>query len=161
MNRFILSQFTLIMSLCIAGCGGTTQQMVHLPDQSKYIEVEDKGRIYVIGSPFSFNMVSHSTTVSVIADDKHIGYIAGHRYLCWEREPGISNISGQVYTSKSVVSLFVESGKVYYILAHIGPDWKTINPLIPGSGEMSVRLEIVNDEEGKKALFDYKPPEQR
>ena len=156
--RFITIVIAFNLSLLLSGCG-TTQQKVHFPEQGKYVEEEGKGRIYIIGSPFSFNLVSRSTTVSVVADDKHIGYIAGHRYLCWEREPGLSTIAAYVYKSKSVVSLNIESGKVYYILAHVGPDLGTINPLVPGSGEMAVVLEAVNEEKGKEALFETKPPE--
>jgi len=54
--------------------------------------------------------------------------VNSHSYLCWEREPGIATIAGY-YGNESVVRLNVESGKLYYILAHIGPAWKTINPL--------------------------------
>jgi len=158
MIRFITIAIVLFLSVFLSGCG-TTQQKVHFPDQNKYVEDEGKGRIYVIGSPLFFNLASRSTTISVIADDRHIGYIAGHRYLCWEREPGISTIFAYVYKSKSVVNLNIENGKVYYILAHVGPAWESVNPLVPGSGEMSVRLEVVNTEKGTKELLETTSPE--
>jgi hypothetical protein len=153
MKRFLIFTFALILLLLINGCG-TTSQTVRFPDQTKLVEEQGKGRIYVIGKPFFMNIASHSFPISVNADYKLVGYILGHSYLCWEREPGIATIFSDMR-----IDLNIESGKVYYVLAHIGPAWETVNFLVPGSGEIVVRLEVVNEEKGRKALLEAKPPE--
>ncbi|QWV94483.1 hypothetical protein KP004_04665 [Geomonas oryzisoli] len=156
--RFIRIVAFIVFSLLSCGCG-TTKQMVHFPEQSKHVEESGKGRIYLIGKPFLLNIASHGTTVSVIADDTHIGYIAGHRYLCWERVPGISTITAYADQSKSTVDLKVDAGAVYYVIAHVSPDWSPADFLLSGGGKIAVTLEIVDNEKGRKSLLDAKPPE--
>jgi len=166
MNKYIALLVVLTGLIILAGCG-TTQQMAHFPDQDKLVEEQGKGRIYVIGSPFVMNLASHYAAISVIADEKLVGYIDGHSYLCWERETGVTSIlvfPGYMTipghpVRKNVISLNVESGQVYFILAHIGPDWETVNFFMPGSGELAVRLEVVNAEIGREKLLKSEPPE--
>jgi hypothetical protein len=115
--------------------------------------MQDKGRIYVIGSPLFGYMVSYTITTTIIANKKWIGDIVGHSYLCWEQEPGVAAISAKRIIS-NVVNFNVVSGHTYFVIANIVPT----NIL---NGTMSVRFEIVSEEAGKKALLDAKPPEQR
>ena len=113
MIKFFLYNIILLLMLCSAGCG-TFKQVVYFPDQSKFVEEEGKGRIYVIGNPLFMNMASYIVTLTVVADQKWIGDIVGHSYLCWEREPGITIIRGRQLES-NIVNLTVESGKAYYV----------------------------------------------
>jgi hypothetical protein len=151
MVRFFIYCFTVIILLCNTGCG-TTKQAVYFPDQNKLVEEQGKGRIYVIGSPLLGYMASYTITTTILANKKWIGDIVGHSYLCWEQEPGVAVISGRRIKS-NIVDFNVVSGQAYFVIAHIVP----INFL---NGTMSVRFEIVSEEDGKKALLDAKPPEQ-
>lgn len=157
MKRFLIGLIVLILALALPACG-TTQQTIRFPDQSKYVEEQGKGRIYLIGRPFPFNLGCHYITVSVIADGQHVGLISGDGYLCWEREPGNSVVAAYVDQNQSTVSLSIESGKAYYVIAHVSPAWETVNVLVPGSGKAAVKLEVVNEGEGKKALLKCKAP---
>ena len=169
-NKFIVPLFLVLLVLhALVGCG-TTQQIAHLPDQSKLIEEQGKGRIYVIGSPLFMNLASNNITITVAANEKLIGYIVGHGYLCWERDPGTETIValpeaevyyGGHYKSKSTVDLYIENGKVYYVLLHIFPAWENVFQLHPGGGEIHTKLEIVTEEQGKEELLKCKPPEKK
>jgi len=157
MQKFIAYHIAIFILTCITGCG-TTRQMVHFPDQSKVVEDQGKARIYVIGSPLFMNLASNNVTLTVVADKEWIGDIVGHSYLCWEHEPGIVTISGRRLRS-NIVNINLESGKTYYVIAHIGPDFKNASFLIPGGGEIIVRLEQVSEENGRVELLKCEPPE--
>lgn len=158
MIRVILLQLAIIVALSISGCG-TSKQMVHFPDQSKLIEAEGKARIYVIGRPLFMQPASHSATLTIVADQGWIGDIVGHSYLCWEREPGTLTIVGR-RLSGNVITLAVEKGRVYYILAHIRPGFDATS-FSPGGGHIIVNFEIVDNKEGEDALRESKPPEEQ
>ena len=152
----------LLFSLLVAGCG-TTSQYVRVPDQSQVVEDQGKGRIYVIGRPFAINIPSHNVSMRVTDDGERIGSIVGRGYLCWERAPGIAMIVSEPASSPyvSVITLPIESGKVHYVFAHIGPKWSAWMFLVPGGGDLAVRLEVVTEAQGKRALAGSKPPEQQ
>jgi hypothetical protein len=160
MNRLLVFIIILIALYLLAGCGGTMKQMVPFPDQSKVVENQGKGRIYVMGSPSLMNLASHHVTSSVLEGDKIIGYIADHSYLSWEREPGDIKIYSYLGNSTSVVNLSVENGKVYYVLLNMFPAFETIFDVHPGGGNIHAKLEVVDEETGKKELLKCKPPER-
>lgn len=156
MNRFLGFILMVIVAYLFTGCGGAIKQLAPFPDQSKIVEDQNKGRIYIMGSPSFMNLASHYATVSVIADDKHIGYIAGHSYLCWEREPGVTTVSSYIGNSTSDVKLLVENGQVYYVLLNIFPALENPFDMHPGGGKIHARLERIDEEEGKKELLKCK-----
>lgn len=158
MHRVIFLQLAITVALLISGCG-TSKQIVHFPDQGKLVEEESKARVYVIGRPLFMQPASHSVTLTIVADQEWIGDIVGHSYLCWEREPGILTIASR-RLSGNVVTLAVEKGKVYYILAHVHPGFDATS-IAPGGGHIIVNFEIVDNKEGEEALRKSKPPEQR
>ena len=158
-----------LIVLCLLTACGTTSQFVRVPDQSRVVEDEGKGRIYVIGRPFSINIMSHNTNMRVFDGGELIGGIVGRGYLCWERPPGIATIASEAAASPygSVLTLTIERGKVHYVLAHIGPKWSVgmFLPVwrhsVPGGGYLAVRLEVVTEDRGKAALARSNPPEQK
>ena len=154
--------YALIVLFLLTACG-TTGQFVRLPDQSRVVDDQGKGRIYVIGRPFAINIPSHNVSMRVTDDGELIGSIVGRGYLCWERAPGIATITSEAAASPygSVITLTIERGKVHYVLAHIGPKWSAGMFLVPGGGHLAVRLEVVTEDQGKTALAGSKPPEQK
>src|SRR5512139_814943 len=152
MQRY-LTVLVLLFLFLIAGCG-TTSQYVRVPDQSRVVDDQGKGRIYVIGRPFAINIMSHNVRMRVTDDGELIGGIVGRGYLCWERPPGSATIVSEATSSPygSVITLTIERGKVHYVLAHIGPKWSAGMFLVPGGGYLAVRLEIVTEAQGKRAL---------
>jgi len=151
----------LVLGGCIA-----TQQVVPFPDQNKLVEDPGKGRIYVIGDPLYYNYAAHKFLVTVVENERLVGHITGHGFICWEREPGTTTIMALFETpvpdyqsKKSTVNLNVESGKVYYLRMHVGVDWSSINILVPGSGNPTVKLELMQDEKGSAALLESQPPQ--
>jgi len=153
---------SLLFLLLITGCG-TTNQYVRVPNQSRVVDDQGKGRIYVIGQPFAINIPSHNVNMRVTDDGERIGSIVGRGYLCWERAPGIAMIASEPASSPygSVITLTIESGKVHYVLAHIGPKWSVWAFLVPGGGDLAARLEVVTEDRGKAALARSNPPEQK
>ena len=151
-----------IVVFLLTACG-TTSQFVRVPDQSRVVDDQEKGRIYVIGRPFSINIMSHHVTMRVTDGGEFIRGIVGRGYLCWERAPGVATIASEAAASPygSVITLTIERGKVHYVLAHIGPKWSAGMFLVPGGGHLAVRLEVVTEDQGKTALAGSKPPEQK
>ena len=153
-SRWLVSSGGLLVVVLSSGCASTTQ-FVHLPDQAVPLEDTNKGRVYVLRTAFAFNIASHSTPVTVSDGPKQIGFTAGHSYLCWEREPGDARIHSTAYHSKTL-EFNVEKGNVYYVLQHVGPAWDTLG--LPGSGELTATMELLDEEKGKKELSHCKPP---
>jgi len=152
-----------LIVLCLLTACGTTSQLVRWPDQSRVVDDQGKGRIYVIGRPFSINIPSRNVKMRVTDDGERIGSIVGRGYLCWERAPGIAMIASEPASSPygSVITLPVERGKAHYVFAHIGPKWSVWVFLVPGGGDLAVRLEVVTEDRGKAALARSNPPEQK
>jgi len=161
---------SLLFLLLITGCG-TTNQYVRVPNQSRVVDDQGKGRIYVIGQPFAINIMSHNTNMRVTDGGELIGSIVGRGYLCWERAPGIATITSEAASSPygSVITLPVERGKAHYVFAHIGPKWSAwmfLMFLVPEwlrahDLDLAVRLEVVTEDRGKAALARSNPPEQK
>ena len=152
-----------LIVLCLLTACGTTSQLVRWPDQSRVVDDQGKGRIYVIGQPFAINIPSRNVKMRVTDDGERIGSIVGRGYLCWERAPGIAMIASEPASSPygSVITLPVERGKAHYVFAHIGPKWSVWVFLVPGGGDLAVRLEVVTEDRGKAALARSNPPEQK
>ena len=152
-----------LIVLCLLTACGTTSQLVRWPDQSRVVDDQGKGRIYVIGRPFAINIPSRNVKMRVTDDGERIGSIVGRGYLCWERAPGIAMIASEPASSPygSVITLPVERGKAHYVFAHIGPKWSVWMFLVPGGGDLAVRLEVVTEDRGKAALARSNPPEQK
>jgi len=157
----------LAAGLVLGGCLAT-QQVVPFPDQNKLVEDPGKGRIYVIGDPLYYNYAAHKFLVTVVENERLVGHITGHGFICWEREPGKTSILALIETppgistgrkNRSSVDLTVESGKVYYLLMQVGIDWSSINIFVPGSGNPTVTLKLVTDEKGSKALLESLSPQ--
>jgi hypothetical protein len=151
--------FLLVAVWGVSGCA-TSRQVVPFPVQNIRVESPDKGRIYIIGHPAVMNLTSHNVRVTVVADTKWIGDIVGHTYLCWEREPGVAEISGRRIKTNDI-HLTVERGKVYYVILHIYPAIENVFQLHPGGGSIHAEFERVGEEQGKEALADSKPAEQK
>jgi hypothetical protein len=157
MNRLLKFALGLLILIQFAACVSQHQQLVHFPDQHKPIENEKKGRIYVIRHPWLWNIASHMALVSVYDGNLEIGSIAGHRgFLSWERDPGQASII--CVPGPGQVILTIENGKVYYILQHLEPDWGANFPTGLGGEGLSSRLELVDEETGRKELSKAKPP---
>ncbi|MBS1116769.1 MAG: hypothetical protein H6Q87_1153 [candidate division NC10 bacterium] len=154
--------YALIVLFLLTACG-TTSQFVRVPNQSRVVDDQGKGRIYVIGQPFAINIPSRNVKMRVTDDGERIGSIVGRGYLCWERAPGIAMIASEPASSPygSVITLPVERGKAHYVFAHIGPKWSVWVFLVPGGGDLAVRLEVVTEDRGKAALARSNPPEQK
>lgn len=167
MNKVLALFAALAAGFVLKGCIAT-QQVVPFPDQNKLVEDPGKGRIYVIGDPLYYNYGAHKSLVTVVENERLVGHITGHGFICWEREPGKTSILALIETppgisagrkSRSSVDLSVESGKVYYLLMQVGVDWSSINILVPGSGNPTVTLKLVTDEKGSAALLESQPPQ--
>ena len=152
-----------LIVLCLLTACGTTSQLVRWPDQSRVVDDQGKGRIYVIGRPFAINIPSHNVNMRVTDDGERIGSIVGRGYPCWERAPRIAMIASEPASSPygSVITLPVERGKAHYVFAHIGPKWSVWMFLVPGGGDLAVRLKVVTEAQGQAALARSEPPEQK
>jgi len=131
-----------IIPLLISGCA-SNDQYVHYPDQTKVVEDPGKGRIYLIRPKLAGVGISPDIT----NDGEAIGCTSPRGFLCWEREPGSTTISGKT-DSTSVITVEVKAGEVTYIIQTIDFGWVTTEN----------RLELATEQEGKAALKKSKPP---
>jgi hypothetical protein len=131
-----------LILLLFTGCA-TPQQFVHFPDQTKVVEDPGKGRIYVIRP----KKVGLGIPSDISDDGESIGNTGPRSFLCWERKPGKTTISGE--TDNTIeVNVNVQAGGATYILQTLHFGWiSTTN-----------RLDIVSEQEGKDALKKCKPP---
>lgn len=136
------AQALALTLLLFTGCA-SSQQFVHFPKQSKIVEDPGKGRIYVIRPKRTGLGIS-----SDINDDgASIGSTGPRSFICWERKPGDTIISGTV-DNTSEVKVKVQAGGVNYIIQTLHFGWIiTTN-----------RLDIVSEDAGKAALKKCKPP---
>lgn len=128
--------------LFLAGCA-TTCQSVPIPNQTKMVENPGLARIYV-ARPTGFGS---AVSIRITDNGKYIGNTGPDGYLCWEREPGSAEISGEAENT-STVKLNAKSGEVYYICQHIQMGWWRARN----------KLEILSEEQGQKYLKKCKPP---
>jgi hypothetical protein len=131
-----------ILFVLVSGCASTVQ-FVQLPDQNKTIEDLEKGRIYVM-RPATVGM---AIPMLVTEGGKTIGETGPKGYLCWEREPGETQILSQAENTDAL-NLNVQKGIVYYIFQHVRMGW------VKARNE----LELVNEDEGKNVLKKCSPP---
>ncbi len=151
-HGLLWASLALVLVL-LAGCA--TRQLVQFPDPKAAVPDPQKARIYVMRDPnlWRFNLVSLFRTIRVLDGAVEIGSIAGQRgYLSWERKPGEVSLSvpGEAY-----LGLIVEEGSVTYVVVHdkaVGAGWP------PGSGRMTVELEHVDTEKGRRVLARSTPP---
>jgi hypothetical protein len=129
-------------ALVLTGCASTVQH-VPFPDQSKRVEDDAKGRVYVMRPA----TVGSAISMSVSDDGKLIGKTGPHGFLCWERKPGETIVSSTA-EGVSSVPLSIEAGHVYYIFQHL-----RMGLLIARN-----ELEIVSEESGRKVLKKCHPP---
>src|SRR5579864_6502092 len=125
-----------VFTLLVTGCA-STRQMVPFPDQAKRIEDPSKGRVYVM-RPTSFG---YAIPMTILDGGKTIGTTGPSGYLCWERSPGDTTITGTA-EGVSQAPLSVSAGQVYYVFEHVRMGmWQAAN-----------QLEVVNEDEGEKVL---------
>jgi hypothetical protein len=105
------------------------------------------------------NIASHSVPIRVRDGETPIGCTSGHGFLCWEREPGTATLISEAYHSKSLI-LEAEKGQVYYVLQRVHPAWETVGEAIvmPGGGQITATMELLDEEKGRHALAQSKPP---
>ncbi len=128
----------------LSGCV-TASQSVPLPDLNASIDDESKARIYVLrpssmGSAVPFNVFENDIKMGVLGPDS---------FLCWEREPGLIEISVKS-ENLSKVSLDVEAGNVYYIKANVQM----------GVLKARVKLETLDENTGSELVGKCKPVQQ-
>jgi hypothetical protein len=131
-----------VMALLSAGCA-TTKQLVPLPDQSKAIDDPTKARIYVL-RPTSF---AYAVAIGVRDGDMRIGSTGPNGYLCWEREPGETEIRSKAENT-AVLKVKCDAGMTYFIAQNIR------------MGILFARnkLSQLSESEGKEKLKKCKPP---
>ena len=106
----------VLLLVCIvvssfSGCV-TTRQSAPMPDLNMAIDDASMARIYVVrpagvGTAVPFNIYENGV---------HMGVLGTNSFLCWERDPGLIEVSAKS-ENESKVSLQVESGNAYYIKA--------------------------------------------
>ena len=148
MKKVKKAELLLAICVCLAlltGCASTTQ-FVELPDQSKRIEDPSKARIYVV-RPTGFG-----AAISMMVSDgnKVIGETGPNGFLCWEREPGQTEVVGKAENT-SRLPINTESGNVYYVQQHIQL----------GLIKARNKLTLMTEEKGKASVNKCKPPKLR
>jgi hypothetical protein len=131
-----------VVLLLLTACS-STWQYVKLPDQKRTVANPFKGRVYVI----RLSGTNAVAPVDVSDGYELIGSTRPHGYLCWERPPGDTTVRSSS-DGESEVSFKVTANTVYFIFQRVGP----------GRFLAESTLEIVNEEEGRAALKDCKPP---
>jgi len=139
-NARFISLFFLITLM--AACA-STEQYAPFPDQGKMVEDPSKGRIYVM-RPTLFGC---AISMDVLDGGSKIGKTGPGGYLCWEREPGSTIITGKAENTASL-SIDVKPGSVTYI--HQGVRM----------GIVYARnvLELMGEAKGQGELADCDPP---
>ena len=128
--------------LLLTGCL-TVSQRAPFPSQSVSIENPEMARIYVM-RPSSF---AFAAFMAILDGERAIGKLGPNSYLCWEREPGKTEIASDS-ENVSTVTLTVEKGKTYYIKQTMKVGWNS-----PRSA-----MELVSEEDGRSMLKHCKGP---
>lgn len=139
-KKFILLIFAI--SVLVSGCASNAQY-VHFPDQNKIVEDPGKGRIYLLRP----KLAGIGIAPDISDDGEAIGSTSPRGFLCWERKPGSTTISGKT-DNTSKITVDVQAGKVSYIIQTIDFGWISTDN----------QLDIVTEQEGKEALKKCKPP---
>lgn len=101
--------FVVLFFFALAGCA-STKQYVAFPDQTKTVDNPEKARVYVLRP----EVLGCAISMSVRDQDTLIGRTGGQGYLCWEREPGKTVVTGSAENT-STVELILQKGQAYYI----------------------------------------------
>ena len=139
-KKFILLIFAI--SVLVSGCASNAQY-VHFPDQKKIVEDPGKGRIYLLRPKLTGMGISSD----IIDDGEAIGCTSPRGFLCWERKPGSTTISGKT-DNTSEITVNVQAGEVSYIRQTIDFGWISTDN----------RLDLITEQEGKEALKKCKLP---
>ncbi len=142
MKKSLLYLVIILLVAMATGCA-STKQFVPLPDQSKKIENPEMARIYVV-RPTSFG---GAISMDIQDGAKPIGKTGPKGYLCWEREPGQTNIFGNAQ-NQSTLPITLKKGLVYYIQQHVRM----------GLIYARNKLRLLTEHEGKEKLAMCKPP---
>src|SRR3989339_1210173 len=135
--------FLVLASLVsLSGCA-SVKQYVNLPDQNTALEDLHKARIYVM-RPAVFGS---AIPMTVKDNGMLIGKTGPHSFICWEREPGITVLTGEAENS-SQLELAVEEGMTYYVCQHVRMGFFIARN----------KLEEVTREKGISILEQCKPP---
>lgn len=126
----------LLASILLVGCA-SNQQFVRIPDLNKRVEDPAKGRIYVVRP----SGMSSGSSMEVWDGKVHVGNTGASAFLCWEREPGTTDVSGKE-ENISTVPLKVEPNQVYYVFQHLRMGWV----------QARNKMEVIPEEEGQKLL---------
>ena len=153
-SKFFISVL-FILSCVLSGCAKSvsTSQIAVFPDQSTTLSNSDMCRIYVYRD--SSSMFS-STRIEIYDSQTYIGNIEPYAYLCWEKEPGPTELkrksegeAGYAVTLPGLmaalashkVSFEAEKGNTYYVR------------LSSGKG-----LQLFTEEEARKGFLKCDPP---
>jgi hypothetical protein len=139
-KKFMLLIFAL--ALFVSGCASNAQY-VHFPDQNKVVEDAGKGRIYLLRP----KLAGIGISPDISDDGEAIGCTSPRGFLCWERKPGYTIITGKT-DNTSEITVNVQAGEVSYIRQTIHFGWISTDN----------RLDIVTEQEGKEALTKCKSP---
>ncbi|HUI07616.1 MAG TPA: DUF2846 domain-containing protein [Verrucomicrobiae bacterium] len=134
----------LALVLCV-GCASSSQ-FAPIPDMTKKIDDPQKARIYVL-RPSSYGM---TFKMRVYDGDKKVGLTSGESYLCWERDPGVTEVRDNS-DNKAHVEIDAEAGHVYYILEKLSAGWVNFRS----------QLNELSEEDGLHDLRKCAPPKPR
>ena len=134
-------------TLVLGGCANNSAfQIVPFPNQTARLDDSAKCRIYIVRD----TIVGAAYTTEILDGDNIVGSVEANTYLCWERQPGQTVISGRGAMTPTIlakqIKLDAEPGKVYYIREHM---WFT------GA------LRLVSEKQGEKAVRKCHPPSFR
>ena len=142
--------------LLLAGCASTIQYPP-FPDQTKKVEDPTKARIYLIrkekvwgaGNKFLFygNGPAAVGPLTDRSDLRLIGELGPGSYLCWEEPPHPFRFHRVGGDSRSVFTIDLVAGNVYYLRAHIGG--------LMGDRAM---VDVLDEKEGQVLLKRCQPP---
>jgi len=137
--------FSIFAAICLAfitGCA-SSRQFVPLPDQGKRVDDPSKGRIYVMRPASGF---WENGTMNISEDGKFIGRTGPRGFICWERRPGATIVTGKA-EGISQAPLTIEPGGVYFIFEHVR------------MGFLMARneLEVLDEQRGKEVLKHCHP----
>lgn len=136
--------FLVVALIFILGTGcAATKQAVSIPNLDQPFGNSQNGRIYVVRP----SGLGSAISMRITDNGQYIGSTGPGGFLCWDRDPGQAEIIGKAENT-SKVSLNVNEGKVYYILQHVQM----------GLFFARNKLEVVNEQEGKRNLQKCKPP---
>lgn len=134
--------FLFLIPVLLSGCAAS-DQYVRFPDQSKTVEDPGKGRIYVIRP----KLTGLGIFSDITDDGQAIGCTSRQGFLCWERPPGMTTLTGKTDNTSSL-TLNVQAGEVSYVLQTLNFGWI----------ETDNQLALVTAQEGKEALKQCNPP---